>query len=108
MDRPFKLILAVAAVAAPGSALAQTWPASVVAAGPPMAAAPTRAFVVIDRDPRLQRRPRSLPPTEPHVAPLRLSAADEVPSVDIRPKDEWSNDQGLRVAPTRVAFKRRF
>jgi hypothetical protein len=109
LDRPLKLLFAiVVVVAAPVPALAQTWPASVVAAGPRMAEAPTRAFVVIERDARLQHRQLGVPRTEPHVAPLRLSAANEVPQVDIRPKDEWSDDQGFRVGPTRVAFKRRF
>jgi hypothetical protein len=109
LNRPFKsLLVAAVVVATPVPVLAQTWPATVVAAGPRMAAAPARAFVVIERDGRLQRRPPGVPRTEPHAAPLRLSAADEVPQVDIRAKDEWSEDQGLRVGPTRVAFKRRF
>jgi hypothetical protein len=109
LNRPLKSLLATAVVAlAPVPVLAQTWPATVVAAGPRMAAAPTRAFVVIERDARLQRRPPGVPRTEPHVAPLRLSAAADVPQVDIRPKDEWTADEGFRLGPTRVAFKRRF
>jgi hypothetical protein len=109
LDRPLKLLFAATVLAAaPVPALAQTWPASVVAAGPRMAEAPARAFVVIDRDARLQRRALGVPPTEPRIAPLRLSAAEDVPTVDIRPKYDWSDDQGLRVGPTRVAFKRRF
>ena len=94
--------------ATPLPALAQTWPASVVAAGPQMASGPARGFVVVDRDARLQRRPQGLPPSRPQVAALRLSTADEVPQVDIRPKDDWADDDGFRVGPTRVAFKRRF
>jgi hypothetical protein len=34
--------------------------------------------------------------------------ADVVPAVRVRPKDAWTDDQGLRVSPSRVAYKRRF
>ena len=33
---------------------------------------------------------------------------DSPPEVDLRARAEWSDDQGFRVTPTRVAFKRRF
>lgn len=108
MDRPSTLTLAVAVLAfAPVPALAQSRTATVVASAPRMAAGPAQAFVIVERDARLLRRPRGLPPSEPQVK-LRPSTADEVPEVDIRPKDEWREDEGLRVGPTRVAFKRRF
>lgn len=107
MHRPLKLILAVTCLTgAPLSALAQSWPAAVVAAAPKMAPAPARALVRAERDPRALRRLNLAPPAS--RAALRLSAADEIPQVDIRPKGEWSDDEGLRVSPTRVAFKRRF
>jgi hypothetical protein len=108
LDRPLKLLLtAIVATAAPAPVLAQVWPASVVAAGPQMARAPTQALVRIERDGRLLRRPPEVPPTQPR---LKLSAADvdDTLEVDIRAKDAWLDDQGLRVSPTRLAFKRRF
>jgi len=108
LDRPSKLFLALAALAfAPVPALAQSRTAAVVASAPRMAAGPAQAFVIVEHDARLQRRPRSLPPTEPQVK-LRLSAADETPAVDIRPKDAWREDEGFRVGAGRVAFTRRF
>lgn len=95
-------------VAAPVPALAQAWPATVVAGSQKMAQtatapAPARA---ID-DARSTRR--AADPTHARSR-LKLTTVDidEVPEVDIRPKDEWLDDQGLRVSPTRVAFKRRF
>lgn len=107
MHRPLKLILAVTCLtAAPLSAFAQTWPASVVAAAPKMALAPARTLVRAERAPRPLARVNMAPSAS--RAALRLSAAEDLPEVDIRPKGEWSDDQGLRVSPTRVAFKRRF
>ena len=109
VDRSSILFLAAAAVAfAPVPALAQTWPATVVAAGARMAPAPAHTLVRIDRDPRLLRRPDT-PRTEPDHR-LRLSAVevDDVPEVEIEAKDEWLDDQGFRVRPGRLAFKRRF
>jgi hypothetical protein len=102
-----KLMLALSALAAaPFPALAQTWPAGVVAGGPRMADAPTRVSVLTQKVARAARR---TPPVALAPAPaLRLSTDDEVPHVDVRPKDEWRDDEGLRVTPTRVAFKRRF
>ena len=109
MDRPLKLILAAALVAAPAPALAQTWPASVVAAGPRMVQPPTHTLVRIERDARLLRRPTDVPPTQPgHRVKLSAIDIDEVPDVDIQAKDAWLDDQGLRVSPTRLAFRRRF
>jgi hypothetical protein len=109
VHRPLKLILAVTCLtAAPVSAFAQTWPVSVVAAAPKMATATAqpRAPARAERTPNSLRRVNLAPPRT-SVA-LRLSAAEDVPEVDIRPKGEWSDDQGLRVSPTRVAFKQRF
>jgi len=108
LDLAPKLILAAIAVAAtPVPALAQAWPATVVAAGPRMAQAPAQALVRVEHDGRLLRRPPEVPPTQPR---LKLSTMDigEVPDVAIRAKAAWLDDQGLRVSPTRLAFKRRF
>jgi hypothetical protein len=112
LDRPLKYLLAAAAVAsAPIPALAQSWPVGVVAGSPRMAAAPARPLVVLNRDSRILRRPYELPPTDPNrPAPLRLSAVEpnQAPEVNIRAKTEWADDQGFRLSPTRLAFKRRF
>ena len=112
MDCPLKLMIVAAAVAAaPIPVLAQTWPAGVVAAGPRMAAAQGQPLVVVVRDARILRRPGGIPPTQPtDRLPLRLSSveSDEVPLVELRPKDEWTEDEGFSVSATRVAFKRRF
>ena len=110
MDRPVKFLLAALVAAAPVPALAQAWPATVVAAGPRLAQTATvNPLVRIEHDGRLTRRAIDLPPTQP-AARLKLSTVDidDVPEVEIRPKAEWFDDQGLRVSPTRVAFKRRF
>ena len=47
---------------------------------------------------------------EPMPRPSAAAPVDhnEVPEVDIRAKAAWSDDEGFRVSPTRVAFKRRF
>ena len=45
------------------------------------------------------------------VDSLAIRTADraiDVIQVDVRPKAEWFDDEGLRVSPTRVAFKQRF
>jgi hypothetical protein len=112
LDRPLKLLIVMAAVAAaPIPAATQTWPASVAAAAPRMAAPPARSLVIVTYDARVLRRPHGVPPTQPtDRAPLRLSSVEpeDAIQVDLRAKDEWTDDQGFRVSPTRVAFKRRF
>ncbi len=109
MNRPLKLLLvAVVAAATPAAALAQAWPASVVAAGPRMAQAPAQALVRIERDGRLLRPRLEVPRTQPRLKLNTVDADDEAPDVDIRAKEAWLDDQGLRVSPTRLAFKRRF
>lgn len=108
MDRLSKFTLALTALAlAPVPALGQSRTAAVVASAPRMAAGPARAFVIVQHDPRLLRRTNGLPPTEPRVK-LRLSSAADIPDVTIRPKDAWRDDEGFRMSPARVAFKRRF
>lgn len=107
MDCPAKILLTtLVLVAAPAPALAQGWPATVVAAGPRMVQATTTQPLVRIED-RALRRPAPLLPNQPRLK-LADVEIDEVPDVDIRAKDEWLDDEGLRVSPTRVAFKRRF
>lgn len=111
MNRPLKLLIAVAAVAAaPVSALAQTWPATVVAVAPRLMAQERQPTFLVRQD------PVSATPA-PHRArhagrpALKLNAViepDEIPDVELRAKDEWTDDQGFRVSPTRVGFKSRF
>lgn len=110
MNRPLKLLLTLAVVvAAPIPAAAQAWPATVVAAGARMAVPTAQPPTRIDRDLRLARRQTTVPPMRPSVR-LKLNPVevDDIPEVEIEPKDEWLDDQGLRLSPTRIAFKRRF
>jgi hypothetical protein len=55
-------------------------------------------------------RPASIPPTQPERRGLKLDVSDpeDIPDVEVRAKAEWSDDQGLRVSPTRLAYKSRF
>ena len=110
MDRPLKLLIAVAAVAsAPLSALAQAWPATVVAATPQMHSQPRTTGFSIQRDFIVLRR-AGVPPTQPDRRVLKLTTVDpgQIPEVAVRPRAEWSDDQGFRAGPTKLAFKRRF
>ncbi len=84
-------------VAAPLPAVAQTWsPLPVLAASLSASAKPA------PRSPRLKTEPA------PPLRPAEPSNIDEVPEVDIKPKAEWSANEGLRMTPTRIAYKRRF
>jgi len=50
-------------------------------------------------------------PARPVVLPtfrLRAPGADIVKAFDLRAKANWSDDQGFRVSPTRIAFKGHF
>lgn len=107
MPRPLTLMVAVAALGSvPVAALAQAWPATVVGGAPQMTARPlkassTRASSLRTADLRRAAGTRALK-MSPSIE------AEEVPDVDLRARAEWSDDQGFRVSPTRVAFKRRF
>ena len=47
--------------------------------------------------------------TEPlKPQPRRLLDTDEVPTIEVRAKDAWFDDQGFRATPSRVSFKQRF
>ncbi|MBL8556461.1 MAG: hypothetical protein JNL41_19460 [Phenylobacterium sp.] len=118
MNRLKTLVIAASLVgAAPLPALAQVWPATVVAGAPAAApsataphstAAPARGLVVVRHETRAIRRPPGTAPTDPASRTLSLTHAGDVPEVDLRPKAEWSDDQGWRATPTRVAFRHRF
>ena len=67
--------------------------------------------VVLRDDEVSLRRQAGVPPTDPNTrrrAAFVQADAEDIPEVEIRPKAEWTDDQGFRVSPTRVAFKRRF
>lgn len=110
------LTLAVLA-GAPTAALAQTFPASAaVAAGVQALGPDTRAFTLVDRNPATQWRAPALettPAPTAHIRPLKLQPrlaleTADAPRVEIRAKDAWSDDQGLRVHKTMATFKQRF
>lgn len=110
MNRPSKLILIVALAAAPMPALAQAWPTTVVAGSPRMAMTTNTAQTLAraEQDARLQGHVASTPTHPPIRLKLTRVQVDDVPVVEIEPRAEWFDDQGWRVSPTRVAFKRRF
>jgi len=109
MNRSLTLLIAAAAVVSmPLPALAQAWTATGVASTPQMRSQSRAASPVLDRA-TIARLTAA--PLRQSSQPLKLAATIEptdVPDVDIRAKDAWSDDQGLRVGPTKLAFKRRF
>jgi len=111
VSRPLNLLIAAAAIAsAPLPAFAQTWPATVVAAVPRLTAPSRVPALILHRDVTVLR-PAGVSPTQPRRGGLWVNAAadpDDIPKVEVRPKAEWSDDQGLRVGPTRLAYKSRF
>ncbi len=108
-----KLLIAATVVAvAPAPALAQAWPAIVVASVPTLRlqsriVAP-RADNLKATGERAARRAATGPALNLHPPSALLTQPTESVEVDIRAKSEWSDDQGFRVSPARVAFKRRF
>lgn len=111
MYRPLKLLIAVAAVAsAPLPALAQAWSTTVVASAPRMSS-PTRAPALnLQRDATLAY-PIDARPVRQDRPALKLEPSldrDDIPDVEVPAKAEWSDDQGLRVGPTKLAYKSRF
>lgn len=110
MDRPLKLLMAIAAVAlAPATALAQSWPVTVVASAPQMRSPPRAPALSVHRD-VIVLRPVGVPPTQPEGRAFRMAARApaDLPQVEVPAKDAWTDDQGFRVGPTKLAFKRRF
>lgn len=109
MSRPLSLLIAAAAVvAAPLPALAQTWPTAATAAAPQMRAQPRAPAVTFQRKATLDRPAVSLATAPDAALSLTASDPDEVLDVELRPKAEWSDDQGLRVGATRIGYKSRF
>lgn len=109
MNRSLTLLIAALAVTStPLPALAQAWTATGVASTPQMRS-PSRATA-----PALDRATiarLTAAPLRKSAPPLKLVAAIEpgdIPDVDVRAKEAWSDDQGFRVTPTKLAFKRRF
>ena len=106
MPRPFALLVAVVALgSAPLAATAQTWSASTTAG----------ARSMTPHQPQKVRKASSLRPADLRRAasPRRLILnptleIGSLPEVDLRARAEWYDDQGFRLSPTRVAFKRRF
>jgi len=100
------LIAATAIVSAPTAAMAQTWPMAGVAAAPRIAPQ-SRMAATLERE--VYARPQA---TTKSVRPaLKLSSTrtvENVPEVEVTAKDDWSDDEGFRVTPTKLAFKRRF
>lgn len=100
------LIVATAIVSAPAAAMAQTWPMAGVAAAPRIAPQ-SRIAATLERE--VYARPQTA--TKSARPALKLSSTrtlDNVPEVEVTAKDDWSDDQGFRVSPTKLAFKRRF
>jgi hypothetical protein len=112
--RPVTLLTTLAAVAVAPAAAAQAWPAAAAASGAPrMAQDRASPALVIDRTVSV-RRPAATAPTQPARMQRRLLVSRtpdpgaELPDVEIRSKAAWFDDQGLRLTPTRLAFKQRF
>ncbi|MBU1376648.1 MAG: hypothetical protein KKE02_11945 [Alphaproteobacteria bacterium] len=111
MSRSLNLLIAAGVIAsAPIPALAQVWPSTVVALAPQMTTASRAPALNFQRD-VTPIRPASGSTTSDHAPVLKLNRAteaDDIPEVEVRPKAEWSDDQGLRVGPTKLAYKSRF
>lgn len=107
MRRPLRLlIVATAIVSAPAAAMAQTWTTAGVAAAPRVAPQ-SRIAATLERE--VYARPQAA--TKSARPALKLSSTrsvENVPEVEVTAKDDWSDDQGFRVSPTKLAFKRRF
>jgi hypothetical protein len=110
LSRPPLLLALVVLAGVPGPVLAQTWPATAVAAAGAIGPA-SRTFALNDRASPLRMWAAPAAARKPMVLQLRTRAASDstdTPTVDVRAKDGWSDDQGFRLSPTRLAFKRRF
>ncbi|WP_296598072.1 hypothetical protein [Phenylobacterium sp.] len=110
MDRSLKLLIAAAAaIAIPLPAAAQAWPATVVASAPQLTGQ-KRLPLTLDAAGVARRGPAQASRSAARPA-LKLTPPQdlgEIPEVRIQAKDDWFDDQGFRVSPTKLAFKRRF
>lgn len=110
---PRFLIAATVVAIAPAPALAQAWPAIAVA-GVPTAAAQSRMVILRTEALRAAannssaRQVAAGPALNLNASSALLTQRTEIADVNIRAKSGWSDDQGFRVSPTRVAYKRRF
>ena len=115
MFRPLSLLTALA-LAAPMPALAQTYPASAtvllglhsLAVQPRTLALNETAATYIRPAPAEASPATSIVQPPLKLRPRTALAAEDLPTVDLRPKDAWFDDQGFRATPTRVSFKQRF
>jgi hypothetical protein len=108
--RPHLLIAAAAIASAPLPALAQAWSTTVVASAPRLTTAPRVPALNLQRDVTVVY-PVDVQPLRPDRRALKLNPSadrDDIPDVEVRAKAEWSDDQGLRVGPTKLAYKSRF
>lgn len=113
MDRPLKLLIAaVAVVSAPLPAAAQAWPATVVAGAPQMTAQKRLPLTITaetyGRQSWSGAPTRPIPGARPALKLMPTHDLTDVPDVSIQAKDNWTDDEGFRVSPTKLAFKRRF
>jgi hypothetical protein len=104
-------IALLALAASPGLAAAQAWPATTTSGSrtgvpivsPTLRMTPARATAQAPARPvlHLRRVPQAvLPPTQ-----MTTASAERF---ELRPKDEWFDDQGLRFTAGRLAVKQRF
>ena len=109
---PKLLIAAAVVLVVPAPALAQVWPVIVVASAPALGSSartvsPRTDIAKVARQraarPSATRQRLNLDTRSPLPRP-----ADAPLDIEIRPKSDWSDDQGFSISATRVAFKRRF
>jgi len=107
---PLKLVGVLIVLGAPAPALAQPTLAAIgnKLSSQVTAQAPVRAQPVSFAE----RQAVAAAPFEkpgPRVLNLTVRGDDRLrDDVELRVKDAWTEDEGLRVSPTRVAYKRRF
>ncbi len=104
MTPALKLMTAAFVLAlAPASALAQTWPGIAVASVPAMSQSRTTVAALTPLRARGAPRVVAL-----NMKTRKADLTPVAPDFEVRAKPEWSDDQGFRISPTRVAFKSRF
>jgi len=104
-------LLAVLVCATPAPGLAQAWPAgavvSMASVRAPTPAPQARMFQVADATPTAPiAHPE--PPQVLKLRPRTILDAEDRPPVEIRPKAEWTDDQGFSATVRRVTYKLRF
>jgi hypothetical protein len=109
---PKFLIVATVALVVPAPALAQVWPVIVVASAPTLGSSARTVSPRTDMA-KVARQRAERPSATRHRlnldAPSTLPRPADAPlDIEIRPKSDWSDDQGFSISATRLAFKRRF